>query len=179
MQDTPTPYQGPVHWEETQSSPIRVSIYDRQRSEPAAPKSGEVTRPRVLLVMPYRGRSPLLEGLEALGIEIVRVPNCSLACRILEACPDVRAVLSEITLPDGNWRTVVDAVAANCVNTEVVVLARLVDATLRRHVLESPVYGLLVEPYSPGEVGRVVGGAVLTSYRRHIGLSGLAACNRN
>ncbi|MBI3694604.1 MAG: hypothetical protein HY238_07155 [Acidobacteria bacterium] len=169
-----TTYQTQVSWEETESSPIRMSIRNRRHSEPAAPQSWEVARPTVLLVMCAEGSSSMLGGLEALGIEIVRVPNCTQARRILEECPDVRTVLTELTLPDGDWRTVVDVVAACCVNTEVVVLGRAVDARLRRHVLDSGAYDLLVEPCRPGEVGRVVGGAVLTSYRRYIGISGLS-----
>ena len=151
--------------------PISVIVCDRQRSEPTAPELAEGTRPRVLLVMASKSRSPLLEGLEALGIEIVRVHNCSQARQILEVCPDVRAVLTELTLPDGSWLSMADAVAANCVNTEVVVLARFVDARQQRHVLDTGIYDLLVEPFTPGEVARVVGGAVLTSHRRYVGIS--------
>ena len=171
MQDTRTACRVRVRRQATKLSPFRVSIYHRQRTEPAAPQAGGVTRPRVLLVMAGQGRSPLLKGLQALGIEIVQASNCSQARRILEARPDIRAVLVQVTLPDGDWRTVADTVAANCVNTEVVVLARFADETLRRDALESAAYDLLVEPYRHGDVGRVVGGAVLTSYRRHVGIS--------
>lgn len=134
-------------------------------------------RPKVLLVTASKSCPALLEGLEALGIEILSVHNCSQARRMLEGRLDVRAVLTEVTLSDGDWQTVADAVAASSVNTEVVVLARSIDGKLRRDVMDSGAYDLLVAPYSRGEVGRVVGGAVLTGYRRFVGISGPAVCS--
>ena|SRR5712692_3406586 len=154
--------------------PLRKTVYHPQRSStPAA--SREPGRPIVLLVLASDGHSPLLDGLAALGIEIARAANCSQARRMLAASGDVRAVVTDLKLPDGNWRAVLDAIAANCVNTEMVVLApsdaRSGNAKLRRHLRESGVYDLLAGPFRHGEVGRVVGGAVLTGYRRHMALS--------
>ncbi len=114
------------------------------------------------------GHSALLDGLAMLGIEIARASSCGQARRILAASRDVRVVVTDLALPDGNWRAVLDAIAANCVNTEMVVLAPSGKGGLRRHLRESGVYDLLAEPYRHGEVGRIVGGAVLTSYRRHL-----------
>lgn len=145
------------------------AIYDRQLIRPAA--SGESSKPRVLLVMASDGHSPLLEGLAALGIEIARASSCSQARRILAASRDVRAVVTDLTLPDGNWRAVLDAIRANCVNTEMVIVAPSGKGGLRRHLRESGVYDLLAGSCRHGEVARIVGGAVLTSYRRHIALS--------
>lgn len=120
--------------------------------------------------MPGNSRPSVLGALDALGIGILRVGNSREALHILETRPDVQAVLTEVTLPDGDWRTVLEAVAANCISAEVIVLSRFPDARLRRTVLESPAYDLLAEPYTRGEVARIVGGAVLTSYRRYLGI---------
>ncbi len=149
--------------------PLGKRAYNRQHS--ATPQPGPAVKPSVLLVMTSDGHSRLIGGLAELGIEIVRASNCGQARRVLATSRDVRAVVTDLTLADGNWRAVLEAVAANCVNTEIVVLAPSGNAKLRRHLRESGVYDLLAAPYLHGEVGRIVGGAVLTSYRRHVALS--------
>src|SRR5712692_6906722 len=102
--------------------PLCKTVYHPQRGSTQA-ASREPARPIVLLVLASDGHSPLLDGLAALGIEIARASDCHQARRMLAASRDVRAVVTELTLPDGNWRAVLDAIAANCVNTEMVVLA--------------------------------------------------------
>lgn len=86
---------------------------------------------------------------------------------MLATFPDVLVALTDFTLSDGNWRTVADAVAERSANAEIVAVGR---SKLRRSVMESGAYDLLAEPYSRGDVLRVVGGAALTSLRRNIGV---------
>ncbi len=148
-----------------------VSIYGLYGHPLPALKPNQGARPKVLVVMPLRGCPGLLEGLGALGVETQQVHTCNQARRLLERCPEIRTVVTGQTLPDGTWRAVVEAVAANGVNAEVVVVGSNTEAGLRRQVRESAAYGLLLEPSSPGDIRRVVGGAVLTSYRRYMGIS--------
>ena len=125
------------------------------------------TRPKVLVVKASDDPPALLGGLEGLGIDVLRASNCQEARRMLATFPDVLVALTDLTLPDGNWRTVAHAVAERSTNAEIVAVGQ---SKLRRSVMEDGAYDLLAEPYSRGDVLRVVGGAALTSLRRNIGV---------
>src|SRR5688572_25947846 len=104
--------------------------------------SNEPDRPRLLLVQAGKGSTALLEGLEGLGIEILQASSCRQARHVLATGPDVHVVLTDATLPDGDWGAIVSAVVANSANTEIVVLAASVHKRLRSDVLGRGGYDL-------------------------------------
>jgi len=111
--------------------------------------------------MAQERRLPLLDVLESCGIEVVPACNCNEARRMLET--QVQVVLTDRVLPDGDWRAVLEIVAQDLANVQVVVCSRLGDHTLLIDVLEQGAYDVLVEPYQCEEVRRVLEAAAARS----------------
>jgi len=116
---------------------------------------------KAMLVMAQERRLPLLDVLESCGIEVVPACNCNEARRMLET--QVQVVLTDRVLPDGDWRAVLEIVAQDLANVQVVVCSRLGDHTLLIDVLEQGAYDVLVEPYQCEEVRRVLEAAAARS----------------
>src|ERR1700720_2865236 len=95
---------------------------------------------KALVVMAQERRLPLLDALESCGIEVLPVCDCNEARRMLQTKPPVQVVITDSALPDGNWRRVLEIVAQECSNIEVVVSLRLGDSTLWLDVLEQGGY---------------------------------------
>jgi len=119
-----------------------------------------------MLVMARDRRLPLLDALESCGIEVLPVCDCNEARRMFETQPPVQVVVTDTTLPDGDWRRVIEIVAQGCSNLEVVVSLRLGDLPLWLDVLEQGGYDVLVEPYQREEIQRIVEAAAASSYVR-------------
>jgi len=64
-----------------------------------------------MLVMSRERRLTLLEMLEVSGIDVLPVCDCNEARRMLETQLQVQVVLTDRTLPDGDWRAVLEIVA--------------------------------------------------------------------
>ena len=108
--------------------------------------------------MAQERRLPLLDVLESCGIEVVPAGNCNEARRMLET--QIQVVLTDRALPDGDWRAVLEIVAQDRANVQVVVCSRLGDHTLLIDVLEQGGYDVLVEPYRREEIRRVYEGDI-------------------
>jgi DNA-binding NtrC family response regulator len=121
---------------------------------------------KVMLVMAQERRLPLLDVLESCGIEVVPACNCNEARRMLET-QSVQTVVTDRALPDGDWRAVLEIVAQDRANVQVVVCSRLGDHTLLIDVLEQGAYDVLVEPYQREEVRRVLEAAAARSDVRY------------
>jgi hypothetical protein len=63
-----------------------------------------------MLVMAQERRSTLVDALESCGIEVLPVRDCNEARRMLEAYPLVQVVVTDTTLPDGDWQRVLEIV---------------------------------------------------------------------
>ena len=120
----------------------------------------------VMLVMSRERRLLLLETLEVSGIDVLPACDCNEARRTLETQLQVQVVLTDRVLPDGDWRAVLEIVAQDRANVQVVVCSRLGDHTLLIDVLEQGAYDVLVEPYQREEVRRVLEAAAARSYIR-------------
>jgi len=116
-----------------------------------------------MLVMAQESRLPLLNALESCGIEVLPVCDCKEAQQMLETHPLVQAVVTDTTLPDGDWRRVLEIVDQSCRKIEVVVCLRLGDPKLWLDVLEQGGYDVLVEPFTHNEVRRIVEAAAAKS----------------
>ena len=117
----------------------------------------------VMLVMSRERQLSLLETLEVSGIDVLPVCDCNEARRMLETQLQVQVVLTDRTLPDGDWRAVLQIVAQGRANVQVVVGSRLGDRTLLIDVLEQGAYDVLVEPYQREEIRRVLEAAAARS----------------
>jgi CheY-like chemotaxis protein len=91
---------------------------------------------KAMLVMAQERRRTLLDLLECCGIEVVSACDCNEARRMLETQPPVQAVVTDRSLPDGDWREVLEIVAQGRAYVQVVVCSRLGYHTLLIDVLE-------------------------------------------
>ena len=75
------------------------------------------------------------------------------------ADPDIDVVITDLTLPDGNWCDILKYLVDEGIRANVVVNAPFADERLWSEILWRGAYDLLVEPYENFELKRVVEGA--------------------
>ena len=124
-----------------------------------------------MLIMGRERRLPLLEALESCGIDVLPVCNCNEARCVLETQLQMQVVLTDTTLPDGDWREALDIVVEARPNVQVIVCSRIADPSLWIDVLEWGAYDLLVQPYQCEEVRRILEAASARSYMRSLPLA--------
>ena len=91
----------------------------------------------VMLIMARERRLSLLETLESCAIDVLPVCDCNEARRMLETQLQVKVVLTDRALPDGDWGAVLEIVAQQgLANVQVVVCSRLDDHRLWIDALE-------------------------------------------
>jgi DNA-binding NtrC family response regulator len=110
--------------------------------------------------MPRERWSGILRELDALDIESWPAETCQEARRILEKKRRVDVVISDLSLPDGNWCDAFKHLIDNDIHASLVVIARSADERLWSEVLWRGAHDLLVEPYDGADIRRIVEGAV-------------------
>ena len=121
-----------------------------------------------LVVMGRNRRFALLEHLEECAIHVLAVCDCKEARRALANRLPVTVVITDVALPDGDWRTVVDLVLHSDQDAEVIVCTRVADATLWSDALDRGVRDLLIEPFEREEVRRIVERAASRGHMRSL-----------
>ena len=119
-----------------------------------------------LVVMNQERRLPLLENLKKLNLDVLTVANCREARDLLATGPPVEVIITDVTLPDGNWRDLFECLADQNIQASVVVSSAPAGETLWSEILWRGAYDLLVEPYEDGELRRVVEGALRATKSR-------------
>ncbi len=141
-------------------------------SHPVDPGGHTSAPERVVTILAVSG---LQEDHNWLG-EVVRHSNwrmlsarsCSEACEILNS-ERVPVVVCESSLPDGNWRSLLDRLAQCAGRPLLIVTSRQADDRLWAEVLNLGGYDVLPKPFDKSEVVRVVGSAWL--HWRHRGMA--------
>ena len=110
--------------------------------------------------MPRERQSRIVDPLQSLEVEALSAATCQEARSLLETKPRVELVISDLSLPDGNWCDVFKHLIDNGVHAAMVVVARHADERLWSEVLWRGAHDLLVEPLDKTHVQRVVEGAV-------------------
>lgn len=105
-------------------------------------------------------RLPLLANLEALPAEVLVVGSCQEARRTLQTHPAVDIVITDVTLPDGNWCDVLTFLVDHGIDAGVVVASRTADEILWSEVLWRGVYDMIVEPFDSRESRWVIEAAL-------------------
>jgi len=113
-----------------------------------------------LVVMSEERRPSLLRSLNSLNIDCVTVDSCVQARHLLSVCPEIEVVITDVSLPDGNWCDVFRCVVESGVAAGVVVSSPSADEKLWSEVLWRGAYDLLVEPLDATEVQRTIEGAI-------------------
>ena len=118
------------------------------------------TEAMALVVMNQERRLPLLANLKKLNFDVLTVANCQEARALLATRPPVEVIITDVTLPDGNWCDIFKYLVDYNVQASVVVSSALADESLWSEILWRGAYDLLVEPYENRELRRVVEGAL-------------------
>lgn len=86
---------------------------------------------------------------------IYEAESCEASLRILSTTP-VAAIITNDCLPDGDWLRVLAYAHSQPCPPHVIVASRLADDQLWAKVLNHGGYDLLVKPFDPSEVRRIV-----------------------
>jgi DNA-binding NtrC family response regulator len=124
--------------------------------------------PLVLAVMdPLRSRS-LIQQMEAQGINVIAATGRGEARTILLSSPRVPIILTDESLPDGDWRDVLQDVAASGLTAEVVVCTGPEQSmTLCFDLLDHGAFGLMSEPFDRDQLQWLVNAATSRSRLYH------------
>ena len=115
-------------------------------------------RTRVLLLTPQGGTETLESALKPLNVDVLRARNLRDARRCVHD-QRIDVVVTDVSLPDGNWSDVLRCVVDGGDDTNVVVCTPVVDELLWSEVLWRGGYDVLVKPFRAEEARRVVEGA--------------------
>ena len=120
--------------------------------------------PLVLVAIPKGSQSQLLPHLKSMEVEVVAVETCW-QVRDLVATHPVDLVITDMTLPDGNWCDILKHLVDNNTRASVVVAATTATDSLWAEVFWRGAYDLLIEPYQGHEVRHVVWSALRATMR--------------
>ncbi len=96
------------------------------------------------------------------GIRLRRSRNCFEARSLLGEPFVPNVVVTDLTLPDGDWSDILRAANAFSAKTPVIVVSRLLDIRLYLDVLERGAHDFVVPPISPSELAYIIRGAIRT-----------------
>jgi len=118
-------------------------------------------QPSVLLVMadPEYWR-PIVRDLEAINIAGVQVETCRDAREALQAQPEIRLVITDVSLGDGNWCDVFKLIVDTGAKASVVLHAVHADERLWSEAFWRGAYDVLPEPLHTRDVCQIVQGAL-------------------
>lgn len=119
----------------------------------------------LLLVSP-EAEDSLLVGC---ALDVTKCPLRSVCC-MKEAIRQVRrrppgVILCERDLPDGTWKDLWEVVRDHSIAPSFIVTSRLADECLWAEVLNLGAYDVLLKPFEPAEVRRVIQSACRQSER--------------
>ncbi len=95
------------------------------------------------------------------AISTRRVRKCSEAAAMLRNARAPALVVTDTSLPDGDWADVLKATRTCASSPPLIVVSRLVDIRLYLDVMESGAYDFVVPPLLAADVAYVVDGALL------------------
>ena len=119
------------------------------------PVGGSYMRPVVVLVMSSSEASQLSRTIEELGYSVRLATGIDETAELLDD-PEPIAILSELALPDGNWRDLVARVRSQKPSVPVVLCSRSGTAELWWDALENGVSEILVLPVQTSDLKRVI-----------------------
>jgi two-component system, response regulator, stage 0 sporulation protein F len=107
---------------------------------------------------PVRAVEQILRG-QAMSTR--RVRNCYEAMTALRHSDQPALVVTDASLPDGDWADVLRATRTCTSSPPLIVVSRLADIQLYLDVMESGAYDFVVPPLASAEMAYVVSGALL------------------
>ena len=106
--------------------------------------------PRALVVMPRDRHAEFQRAVSAAGVEWVWAANCAEARAALTLDPDLAVVVSELSLSDGNWYCMLDALVRRGMDANLILVAPA--GAKRLDVAGYGVFGVLRRPLDESAV---------------------------
>ena len=109
------------------------------------------------------------------GIRLRRSRNCSEARTVLSGPVGPNLVVTDLTLPDGDWSDILQAATATPTKTPVIVVSRFLDIRLYLDVLDRGAHDFVVPPVSSADLAYIIRAAIRTEQgfaprcQRHVG----------
>jgi len=118
-------------------------------------------QPTALIAMSGQScRSSLVEHLRDARLEVSVVETCWEAHAFLANHPTLDLVVTQVSLPDGNWSDIVRYVVDYAEKAGILVTCPTADEQFWSEILWRGVYDLLIEPCDAYQVRRAVEGAI-------------------
>jgi DNA-binding NtrC family response regulator len=127
-----------------------------------------------MLVMSPERRRSLQTSLELLNLLVLPAGSCHEARLLLKGYPPVNVVITDVSLIDGNWCDIFRYLVDHEIHASLIVSSRHADERLWSEVLWRGAYDLIVEPFVPDEVRKVIEGALRASSMRAAAFSATA-----
>ena len=122
----------------------------------------------MLLIMQRERRRPLLDVLEASGIDLLLAHDLTQARSILENRQDMHVLLTDTALRDEDWIEMYEVVARLPPHVQTIVCCHRTDHRQWVAAAELGAYDVLVEPYELDEVRRTLEAAASCSQVRSL-----------
>jgi DNA-binding NtrC family response regulator len=94
------------------------------------------------------------------GVRLRRSRNCFEARAVLRDPAASSVIVTDLTLPDGDWTDILRAANAAPAKTPVIVVARVLDIRLYLDVLDSGAHDFVVPPFSAADLAHIVSSAL-------------------
>lgn len=123
--------------------------------------------PRIILVSGDGSLMPELHrALDPCPLEIRTVGSCLEAGREIGDCRTADVVFTDIQLPDGNWKQVLQMAGRIPTRVEVILVSRFVDVRLYLDALEAGAFDFVVPPFQTVEIGYIVVNAIYACFKQ-------------
>jgi hypothetical protein len=132
---------------------VREAFLNSISPEPLAP--ARATRPGVLIAMPPECQENIRRHLTDSDVEVFVVASCGEAAKVLHMQYQVAAVFTSLTLPDGDFRRILDVSSERPNPVPVVVCLPEMDGGWA-DLLESGAFAVLESSCSAAQVRRIV-----------------------
>jgi len=140
--------------------PKRLLIFGME----GPPRMSSSDRSTVLLLMSQADVAMIDAALRPLNVDVLCAHDLREARKRVSTAQPIDVVVTDVTLPDGNWSDVIRWVVDGGGEASVVVCAPRADEFLWSEVLWRGGYDILVPPYRPQDVRRVIEGAQRASF---------------
>lgn len=124
--------------------------------------------PALLLHDALEPFASLKPALARLSVEGTRVRTCQEAQQRLERTASPHLVFTDVTLPDGTWKEVVDAAALAPATASVIVVNRFPDDSLYVDAIDRGASDFITPPFDDGDLAHVVATALQNLIQRGI-----------
>lgn len=123
--------------------------------------------PDIILVSSGADLMPgLRQALDPCPLEIRTVKSCLEAGREIGNCTTAHVILTDVRLPDGDWKQVLQMARQSAARAEVIVVSKVADVPLYLDALEAGAFDFVVPPFRAVEIGFVIVNAMYACFKQ-------------